>query len=498
MKIPLSYNIRNLFARRATTLMTALGIALTVAVLLSYMYYAGISDMNEGRGRCVGLLLAGLSLTAAWFAPRTVPLFAAAYLPFSVVFSYKSASMTVLNMANFLLCVMFVAWLRSRGGPGLRSTLLDKALVAFMVLALLSHASAWFRFGDQSLFQFVVVYRRWASPFLLYLMIRTIIRDRRDVRAIFGVVLGVTVLIGMLTWRNGITHQRRSVDKSRIGGVMDQPNMMGAFLAYHGILLLAVGLRGKRPFRLAAMSGFLVVTRSMLYTFSRGANLASLVGIVVTLTARGPLYLVAGVGGTWVVLAQFPQLVPDSAINRMKSTTAEGRGEDDSAADGSVDELDASARNRLYMWEAGIEMVRDRPILGVGLARFGRLSHEYLFAAGLDPEELRLRITAPHNAYVEIASEIGLPALVCAVVVLASLGWIALQCYARSSDWWERCLGLGVFGMVFGVATCSLFGSRMIDEALMSDFWMLAAAVSRASLEPRRQRLERRGAADGP
>ncbi|MBI1763425.1 MAG: ABC transporter permease [Acidobacteria bacterium] len=42
MKIPLSYNIRNLIARRTTTLMTALGIALTVAVLLS------ISAMVEG------------------------------------------------------------------------------------------------------------------------------------------------------------------------------------------------------------------------------------------------------------------------------------------------------------------------------------------------------------------------------------------------------------------------------------------------------------------
>jgi ABC-type antimicrobial peptide transport system permease subunit len=37
MKIPLSYNIRNLIARRTTTLMTALGIGLTVAVLLSVL-----------------------------------------------------------------------------------------------------------------------------------------------------------------------------------------------------------------------------------------------------------------------------------------------------------------------------------------------------------------------------------------------------------------------------------------------------------------------------
>ncbi len=37
MKIPITYNIRNLIARRTTTIMTALGIALTVAVLLSVL-----------------------------------------------------------------------------------------------------------------------------------------------------------------------------------------------------------------------------------------------------------------------------------------------------------------------------------------------------------------------------------------------------------------------------------------------------------------------------
>src|SRR5947209_6679457 len=37
MQIPLSYNLRNLVVRKTTTLMTALGIALTVAVLLAIL-----------------------------------------------------------------------------------------------------------------------------------------------------------------------------------------------------------------------------------------------------------------------------------------------------------------------------------------------------------------------------------------------------------------------------------------------------------------------------
>ena len=37
MSIPLAYNLRNLIVRKTTTVMTALGIALTVAVLLAIL-----------------------------------------------------------------------------------------------------------------------------------------------------------------------------------------------------------------------------------------------------------------------------------------------------------------------------------------------------------------------------------------------------------------------------------------------------------------------------
>jgi putative ABC transport system permease protein len=37
MAIPVAYNLRNLVVRKTTTLMTALGIALTVAVLLAVL-----------------------------------------------------------------------------------------------------------------------------------------------------------------------------------------------------------------------------------------------------------------------------------------------------------------------------------------------------------------------------------------------------------------------------------------------------------------------------
>jgi len=58
MKIPISYNIRNLIERRTTTLMTALGIALTVAVLLSiFAMVEGLRTSLETTGHPLHILV---------------------------------------------------------------------------------------------------------------------------------------------------------------------------------------------------------------------------------------------------------------------------------------------------------------------------------------------------------------------------------------------------------------------------------------------------------
>ncbi|MDX2032370.1 MAG: ABC transporter permease [Blastocatellia bacterium] len=65
MKIPITYNIRNLIARRTTTLMTALGIALTVAVLLSiFAMVEGLRSSLAATGHPLHILLMRKGATA--------------------------------------------------------------------------------------------------------------------------------------------------------------------------------------------------------------------------------------------------------------------------------------------------------------------------------------------------------------------------------------------------------------------------------------------------
>ena len=58
MAIPLSYNLRNLWVRRTTTMMTVLGIALTVAVLLGILaMVAGLREALTTTGNPLNLLV---------------------------------------------------------------------------------------------------------------------------------------------------------------------------------------------------------------------------------------------------------------------------------------------------------------------------------------------------------------------------------------------------------------------------------------------------------
>lgn len=65
MAIPLSYNLRNLIVRRTTTIMTALGVGLTVAVLLAMLaMVTGLRQAFEGTGNPLNVIVMRKGSTA--------------------------------------------------------------------------------------------------------------------------------------------------------------------------------------------------------------------------------------------------------------------------------------------------------------------------------------------------------------------------------------------------------------------------------------------------
>jgi O-antigen ligase len=123
---------------------------------------------------------------------------------------------------------------------------------------------------------------------------------------------------------------------------------------------------------------------ALLVSRTRNAWVGGVAGLVVVALLRAPraLWLLGGLAA--VLLA----LRPTAVIDRLTVT-------------------DASSVDRYYQWQAGIDMIRDRPVFGQGPGMILKTYPEYRW-----PEAPNVNAPHLHDNALQIAAERGLPCLV--------------------------------------------------------------------------------------
>jgi O-antigen ligase len=122
---------------------------------------------------------------------------------------------------------------------------------------------------------------------------------------------------------------------------------------------------------------------SLLLSRTRNAWLGTLAGLALVTLLKAPraLWLLpAGVAGILI-------LRPGPVVDRLTFT-------------------DASSRDRIYMWQAGIDMIREKPVFGQGPGMVEELYPKYRWPGAPSPQVPHL-----HNNVLQIAAERGLPCL---------------------------------------------------------------------------------------
>jgi O-antigen ligase len=120
---------------------------------------------------------------------------------------------------------------------------------------------------------------------------------------------------------------------------------------------------------------------------SRGGFLA-LTAALLFLVARSP-HRVRNLVLISVVLLPLALFLPTSPLRRLLRPSR----------------IDASnSHSRIMAWKAGMRMIADHPVLGVGLGRFKPLMPQYA-------DKGTTTDTMAHNTYIEVAAELGLPTL---------------------------------------------------------------------------------------
>ena len=196
----------------------------------------------------------------------------------------------------------------------------------------------------------------------------------------------------------------------RIRGPFSHYMTFSGFLLICDLLLLASLMfsrrRRRNPWRWAAL---LLINVALLGSLTRSAWVALAVTLTLLLIVRAPRLLLAYVPAVvlFIVLAPVPMLQRAASI---------------------VDLRDTSNYDRLCMMKAGLAMVAERPLFGLGPEMVERRYPIYR-----EPTAPRFQVPHLHNTFLQLAAERGLPALAAYLALLGGAAWTA----------WRRYLGEG-------------------------------------------------------
>src|SRR5579863_1227805 len=126
---------------------------------------------------------------------------------------------------------------------------------------------------------------------------------------------------------------------------------------------------------------------------------------------------------------------------------------------------------RLIAWQAGLNMIEEHPLGGVGLGNFKPLMVRYKVASMGTSETLQSVVSVAHNSFLEFAAELGIPGL---LTFLGVLGWSyrtlakVRRDAMRQGHLYFQQVTLGMQAGLLGFCVCAFFISGEYEKL----FWL--------------------------
>lgn len=364
-----------------------------------------------------------------------------------------------LNVFNLLFLLALAAMVVHRKGQWERAPLRGRIYLyyAILALALLIGISM----NSDYLIDDLTHFKTAISYSLLYFVFFHAVDDKRTVRLLMTVVLGVVflmsieVLLEALAY--GIGSGRRAA--GAFGHTLAAANYAGVFFGIFLPMAMAIAIfHRERILRLAGLMVFGLGGIGVFYTFSRAALAALAVTTVLLWLMRSRVLGVV----ILVLVLNYALWVPVVVQQRIDSTTeVTAAGEE---------KIDDSTESRFYLWRGGWDMIKEKPY-GVGLNNFHRLIEPRL------PPWIIARDA--HNHFVSITTEAGLQGGIVFVVLLLGFYTLGLRLLRFRENAEARALGFGYIMSVTGLILGNLTHSFFYSGELMGNFWVMSALIAR-------------------
>lgn len=296
---------------------------------------------------------------------------------------------------------------------------------------------------------------------LVFLLINSIDRLEEFNVVVTFIVFSATIvaLIGLYQYLVGVPIDAAWVDvennpdiRARVYSVFGNPNVLAEYLIMTIPLSISLMWYSKKIHKkliFLATSGVLIL--SLVLTLSRGGwiGFAFSAFVFVLLIEKRLLLSIIPISVAGVFL------LPQPILNRILSI-------------GNL--ADSSNAYRLTMWGITLEIIRDHPIVGVGL---GHIPFKQTF-------ETYIR-TMPtyhaHNTYLEIAAELGIPGLIAFLFLLFIVFKYGIQKLINGENRYIKIMAAGIFSGLAGVLAHGAVENVIYLTRIIVYFWILIGLV---------------------
>ncbi len=290
---------------------------------------------------------------------------------------------------------------------------------------------------------------------LVFVAAGLVIEDRRAIRNVILITAVSLLFIDRSCILESMSRTWTNFDEDKRGGgpLAYGSNQTAAFLAQFAMFFwgLVQFARQKK----VILTGYILVAATLfatMYTFSRGGYLAVLCSVLVLGVLKDRKLLVV----LGVFLVTWQTVVPAPVRERVTMT------------ENSNGQLEASAEERVELWENAEQSILQNPLVGTGFATFQ-------FGEHVD------NLKDTHNWYVKVLVETGVLGLILALMLLQQLLGLSYRLFKRANDPLYRGLGLGLLLATCSCIVANFFGDRWTYLEITGLLWVLASAAIRAT-----------------
>jgi len=377
-----------------------------------------------------------------------------------LIFVVGSTFSIALTQSALFLAFVFWVWIMILEKKSLiPRTPFDFYFLAYIVVGIISLI---FSLNPEAM---VVVFIKRLLLIPIVYIVAANVTDKKFLKILLTAFVGVTVILSIIGIQKYLAGG---------GGLEGRLKLYHHYMTSGGILMIVSLITFAFAFsdaslktRVAALACGILMLFPLLFTFTRSSWLGFLCGLVMMGALQGRKWIL----GVLILAVAFFVFAPLSVKKRALSV---------------FDPHHPNNVERTYMWKAGLEMMRDYPLTGVGDMDLGELYAKY------KPPEAKEQHGHLHNNFIMFGVTLGVPGLVVFLALFIRIFIRELQIYfsVPAREWLLKGVALGSLTAFVGFQVNGLFEWNFGDAEIAMLLWLtvgLALAVDRIHRQSRIQ-----------